>query len=81
MFLVMSFSITNAPGVSMDLMNRVFQNYLGSFVIVFIDDILVYSKNEGDHMGHLWVVLQTLKDHQLYDKYSKCVFWLRSVTS
>ena len=80
MFLVMSFSITNAPGVSMDLMNRVFQNYLGSFVIVFIDDILVYSKNEGDHMGHLRVVMQTLKEHQLFAKYRKFEFWLRSVT-
>ena len=61
-------------------MNRVFQKYLDSFVIVFIDDILVYSKNENDHMGHLRVVLQNLKRHQLYAKYSKCEFWLRSVT-
>ena len=80
MFLVMSFSITNAPGVSMDLMNRVFQNYLGSFVIVFIDDILVYSNNNGDDMVHLRVVLQTLKGNQLYVKYINCEFWLRSVT-
>ena len=64
----------------MDLMNRVFQNYLGSFVIVFIDDILVYSKYEGDHMGHSRVAFQTLKEHQLYAKYGKCEFWLRSVT-
>ena len=64
----------------MDLMNRMFQNHLDSFVIVFIDDILVYSKNEGDHMGHLRVVLQTLKEHQLFAKYSKCDFWLRTVT-
>ena len=63
----------------MDLMNRVFQNYLDSFVIIFIDDIFLYSKDEGDHIGHLIVVLQTLKEHQLYSKYSKCEFWLRSV--
>ena len=63
----------------MDLMNRVFWNYLESFVIVFIDDILVYSKNEGEHMGHLRVVSQVLKEHQLFTKYNKCDFWLRSV--
>ena len=78
-FLVMSFGITNAPTAFIDLMNRVFQNYLDSFFIVFIDDILVCSKNEDDHMGHLRVVLQTLKEHQLYAKYCKCEFWLRSV--
>ena len=64
----------------MDLMNSVFQSYLDLFVIVFIDDILVYSKNEDDHMAHLRIVLQTLKEHQLYAKYSKYEFWLRSVT-
>ena len=62
-FLVMSFGLTNAPTTFMDLMNRVFQNYLDSFVIVFIDNILVYSKNEDDHMGHLRVVWKTLKEH------------------
>ena len=62
----------------MDLMNRVFQNYLDSFVIVFINDIFVYSKNEDDHMGHLRLVLKTLKEHQLYAKYSE--FLLRSAT-
>ena len=71
-FLVMSFGLTNAPTTFMDLMNRVFQNYLDSFVIVFIDDILVYSKNDDDHMDHLRIVLQTLKEHQLYAKHSKC---------
>ena len=75
----MSFGLTNALAVFMDLMNRVFLNYLYSFVIVFIDDILVYSKNEVDHMVHLMVVLQTLKEHQLFAKYSKCGYWLRSV--
>ena len=65
-FFVMSFCLTNSPASFMDLMNRVFQNYLDSFVIVFFVDILVYSKNEGDHMVHLRVVLQMLKEHQLF---------------
>ncbi|KAH0716653.1 hypothetical protein KY290_012914 [Solanum tuberosum] len=78
-FLVMSFGLTNAPAAFMDLMNRVFRNILYSFVIVFIDDILIYSKSEDDHMNHLRIVLQALKDHQLYAKFSKCEFWLRSV--
>ena len=76
----MSFGLTNAPAVFMDLMNRVFRNYLDSFVIIFIGDILVYSKSEGDHMNYLTVVLQVLKEHQLFSKYSKCEFWLRSMT-
>ena len=71
---------TNTPAAFIDLMNRVFQNYLDSFVSFFIDDILAYLKNEGDHMGHLRVVFQTLKQHQLYDKYRKCGFLFRSVT-
>ncbi|KAH0709324.1 hypothetical protein KY284_010751 [Solanum tuberosum] len=79
MFLVMSFALTNAPAAFMDLMNRVFNNYLDSFVIVFIDDILIYSKSEDDHMNHLRIVLEVLKDHQLYAKFSKYEFWLRSV--
>ncbi|KAH0661557.1 hypothetical protein KY284_026488 [Solanum tuberosum] len=78
-FLVMSFGLTNALVAFMDLMNRVFRNFLDSFIIVFIDDILIYSKSEDDHMNHLRIVLQALKDHQLYDKFSKCEFWLRSV--
>ena len=78
-FLVTSFGLANAPAAFMDLMNKVFRNYLDSFVILFIDDILVYSKNEKDHMGHLRVEFQTLKEHQLYAKYSKSMFWLRSV--
>ena len=60
----------------MDLLNRVFWNYLDSFVIVFIDDIVVYFVNEGDHMSHLWVVLQVLKEHQLFSMFRKCEFWL-----
>ena len=79
-FLIVSFGITNAPTTFMDLMNRVFQSYLDSFVIVFIDGILVYSRNKDDHMNHLRVVLDVLKEHQLFAKYSKCEFWLRSVT-
>ena len=75
----MSFGLTNAAEIFMDLMNRVFQNYLDSFVIFFIDDILVYSKNESDHMVHLRVVLQNFKEHQLFAKYRKCEFLLRSV--
>ena len=79
-FFFMSLGLTNAPTAFMDIRKRVFLNYLDSFVIVFIDDILVYSKNGSDHMSHLRVVLQTLKEHKLYAKYSKCEFWLRSVT-
>ena len=79
-FLVTSFGLTNSPTTFMDLMDRVFLNYLDSFVIIFIDDMLVYLKNEGDNMNHLRVVLQVLKEHQLFTKYSKYEFWLRSVT-
>ncbi|XP_069147980.1 uncharacterized protein [Solanum lycopersicum] len=75
----MSFGLINAQAAFMDLMHRVFRSYLDSFVIVFIDDILVYSKNEGDHMDHLRVVLQVLKENQLFGKYRKCEFWLSSV--
>ena len=62
-FMVMSYGLTNALAAFMDLINRVFRNYLYSFVIVFIDEILVYLKNEGDHRGHLSMVLQNLKEH------------------
>ena len=79
-FLVNFFGLTNAPASFMDLMNRVFRNYLDSFVIVFIDDILVYAKNDGILMDYSNVVLQLLKENQLLAKYSKCEFWLRSVT-
>ncbi|KAF3628731.1 putative F-box protein-like [Capsicum annuum] len=78
-FLVMSFCITNAPETFIDLMNRVFKQYLDVFIIVFIDDILVYSCSKHDHAEHLKIVLQTLKNHQLLAKFSKCEFWLRSV--
>lgn len=76
----MSFRLTNAPGTFMDLMNRLFLHYLYVFVIVFIDDIFEYSKNDDDHMGHFRVVLQTLGEHQFNAKYSMYEFWLRSVT-
>jgi len=78
-FLVMSFGLTNAPAIFMDLMNRVFKPFLDVFVIVFIDDILVYSRSEEDHANHLRQVLQVLRDRRLYAKFSKCEFWLKSV--
>ncbi|KAH0658050.1 hypothetical protein KY289_026798 [Solanum tuberosum] len=78
-FVVMSFGLTNAPVAFMDLMNRVFKQYLDLFVIVFIDDILIYSRNEEEHASHLRVVLQTLTDRQLFAKFNKCEFWLQSV--
>ena len=79
-FLVMPFGLTNAPAAFMDLMNRVFQPYLDRFVVVFIDDILVYSETEEKHDEHLRVVLQVLRERQLYAKFSKCEFWLKEVT-
>ncbi|KAB2595534.1 S ribonuclease [Pyrus ussuriensis x Pyrus communis] len=78
-FLVMPFGLTNAPAAFMDLMNRVFQPYLDRFVIVFIDDILVYSKSKAEHVQHLTLVLKRLREHQLYAKFSKCQFWLDQV--
>ena len=78
-FLVMSFGLTNAPAAFKDLMNRVFRPYLDRFVIVFIDDILVYSRGELEHERHLGLVLQTLRQYQLYAKFSKCEFWLNRV--
>ena len=79
-FLVMSFGLTNAPAAFMDLMNRVFRDYLDKLVIVFIDDILVYSQSESQHEQHLRLVLQRLREHRLYAKFSKCEFWLPQVT-
>ena len=78
-FLVMPFGLTNAPAVFMDLMNRIFRPYLDRFVVVFIDDILVYSRNEEEHAEHLGIVLQILREKQLYAKFSKCEFWLREM--
>ncbi|KAL0539660.1 hypothetical protein IC582_023876 [Cucumis melo] len=79
-FIVMSFGLTNAPAVFMDLMNRVFREFLDTFVIVIIDDILIYSKTEAEHEEHLRMVLQTLRDNKLYAKFSKCEFWLKQVS-
>ena len=78
-FLVMSFGLTNAPASFMDLMNWVFHPYLDHFIIVFLDDILVYSRSELEHERHLGLVLQTLRRHQLYAKFNKCEFWLSRV--
>ena len=78
-FMVMPFGLTNAPVAFMDLMNRVFQPYLDRFVIVFIDDILVYSGSSEEHAEHLRIVLQTLRERKLYAKLSKCQFWLDRV--
>jgi hypothetical protein len=78
-YLVMSFGLTNAPAYFMYLMNSVFMLELDKFVVVFIDDILIYSKIKEDHANHIRVVLQRLRDHRLYAKFSKCEFWLGSV--
>ena len=79
-FLVMSFGLTNASAPFMDLMNQVFHPYLDRFVIVFIYDILVYSSNLEEHSEHLRIMLQTLREKQLYAKLSKCQFWLDRMT-
>nr|GFA58774.1 putative reverse transcriptase domain-containing protein [Tanacetum cinerariifolium] len=78
-FQVMPFALTNAPAVFIDLMNRVRKPYLDKFVIVFIDDILIYSKNKEDHEEHLKTILELLKNEKLYAKFSKCDFWLEFV--
>ena len=79
-YTVMSFGLTNAPAYFMYLMNKVFMEYLDKFVVVFIDDILIFSKNEEEHDGHLRLVLQKLRENQLYAKLSKCEFWLKEVS-
>jgi hypothetical protein len=78
-FLVMSFGLTNAPTYFMYLMNSAFMPELDKTVVVFIDDILVYSKNEEEHARHLHVVLQRLREHRIYAKLSKCDFWLKEI--
>jgi hypothetical protein len=78
-YLIMSFGLTNAPAHFMYLMNSVFMPEWDKFVVVFIDDILVYSKSMEDHEEHLRVMLQRLRDHQLYAKFSKCEFWINEV--
>jgi hypothetical protein len=79
MFTVMSFGLTNAPAYFLYMMNKVFMEYLDKSIVVFIDNILVYSRNEGEHEGHLCLVLQKFQDHKLYTKLSKCEFWLRQI--
>jgi hypothetical protein len=78
-FTVMSFGLINSPAYFMNLMNKVFMEYLNRFVVVFINDILIYCKSESDHEEHLRLVLQKLRDNQLYAKYSKCEFWIGEV--
>ena len=79
-YTVMSFGLTNAPAYFMYMMNKVFMEYLDKFVVVFIDDILVFSKTEAEHEEHLRLILQKLREHQLYAKLSKCEFWLKKVS-
>ena len=79
-FLVMPFGLTNAPTTFMDLMNRVFRPNVDQFVVVFIDDILVYSKDALEHEQHLRIVMETLRKKNLYAKLSKCKFWLKKVS-
>ncbi|WVZ80995.1 hypothetical protein U9M48_028423 [Paspalum notatum var. saurae] len=78
-YLVMSFGLTNAPAYFMHLMNRVFMDYLDKFIVVFINDILIYSKSEEEHEVHLRLVLQRLREHKLYAKLKKCEFWIDEV--
>ena len=75
----MLFGLTNAPAVFMNLMNRVFIDFFNQFVIMFIDDILVYSRNEREHEIHLRLVIQCLREHQLYAGFDKYSFWLKEV--
>ena len=78
-YLVMPFGVTNAPAVFMDYMNKIFHPFLDKFVVVFIDDILIYSRTHEEHEEHLRSVLQILQERQLYAKMSKCEFWLEEV--
>jgi hypothetical protein len=78
-YLVMSFGLTNAPPHFIYLMNSVLMLELDKFVVVFIDDILIYSRSMEEHEEHLQIVLQQLRDHQLYAKFSKCEFWIKEV--
>ena len=79
-FTVMPFGLTNAPAYFMKLMNKVFMEELDKFIIVFIDDILIYSKSAEEHEQHLRIVLEKLRAHELYAKFSKCEFWLTKIS-
>jgi hypothetical protein len=79
-YTVILFGLTNAPAYFIYLMNKVFMEYLDKFVVVFIDDILIFSKNEEEHDKHLYMVLQKLRENQLYAKLNKCEFWLKEVS-
>ena len=78
-FTVMPIGLTNAPATFMDIMHKIFQPYLDQLVVVFVDDILIYSQSEWEHEYHLRIILQLLRDHQLYAKFSKYEFWLNEV--
>jgi len=78
-YVVMSFRVTNAPTIFMDYMNKIFRPYLDQFVVVFIDDILIYSDSREEHATHLRVALEVLKEHKLCGKLSKCEFWMDEV--
>jgi hypothetical protein len=77
---MISFGLTNTPAYFMYLMNKVFMEYLDKFVVVFIDDILVFSRSEEEHEEHMRLVLKKLREHQLYAKFRKCDFWLKEVS-
>ena len=78
-FTLMPFGLTNVPTAFMYLIHRVFQPYLDQFVVVFVDEILIYSQSDEEHEDHLRIILQVLREHQLYAKFSKCEFWLTQV--
>jgi hypothetical protein len=78
-YTVMLFGLTNASIYFMTIMNRVFMEYLDKFVVVFIDDILIYSKDDTEHEKHLCLIMEKLREHKLYAKFSKCEFWLNKV--
>src|SRR4051812_21531192 len=78
-YMVMPFGLTNALSYFMNMMNKVFMEFLDKFVMVFIDDILIYSKNVEDHEKHLRLIMEKLREHQLYAKFDKCEFWLSEV--
>jgi hypothetical protein len=75
----MSFGLTNAPAYFMTMMNKVFMEYLDKFVVAFIDDLLIYSKDDKEHEKHLHLIMEKVREHKLYAKFSKCEFWLNKV--